>query len=255
MIAEKNGFVPASSSPFCGTDIPGHHDRVVLSRSTRSIRPGAHSVRRAGGSPLLDGDGVLRAGPHRHQHLFAQLLGRVLVEHVEQVVVAHLEDLGGGCPCRARCSRTGRNRRRHASALLVPSLSLPCPLTLALWVSLVSTRQVHTDARSATGAMRRPRAPRGGPSTKATVSSWPVDHAQRFLSMTRIWATLVRARRRPWAGSARRPPRSVRAPTRMPASSSARYRSAEAAISARMGLRWLASATNSMVSAVPAGRG
>ena len=33
---------------------------------------------------------------HGHLHLGAQLLGRVLVEHVQEVVVAHLEHLGRG---------------------------------------------------------------------------------------------------------------------------------------------------------------
>src|SRR3974390_1015026 len=43
---------------------------------------------------LFDGDGAGRTAVHRQAQLLAELLGRVLVQHVEEAVVAHLEDLG-----------------------------------------------------------------------------------------------------------------------------------------------------------------
>src|SRR3954469_5740774 len=45
----------------------------------------------------LDGDGAGRADASRLFDLGAKLLARLLVEHVEIAVVAHLEDFGGGC--------------------------------------------------------------------------------------------------------------------------------------------------------------
>ena len=70
-------------------------------------------------SVLGDGDRLLRAAAHGLLDLGPQLLGRVLVEDVEEVVVADLEDLGRRLPCTRRCSRTGRSRRRHACDCLL----------------------------------------------------------------------------------------------------------------------------------------
>src|SRR3954469_11698110 len=42
----------------------------------------------------FDRDGLLRAAPHRLLDLAAQLLGRLFLQHVEEVVVPHLEHLG-----------------------------------------------------------------------------------------------------------------------------------------------------------------
>src|SRR5258708_5223749 len=45
-------------------------------------------------SVFLYGDGARRAAVDRLAQALAELLGRVLVEHVQVAVVAHLEDLG-----------------------------------------------------------------------------------------------------------------------------------------------------------------
>ena len=82
MKAEKSGFVAVSSQPWCGTDLPGHDHRAVVGASR-------------GLGSVLDGDGVLGTGPDGSLNLLAQLLGRVLVQHVEEIVVPYLEDLGG----------------------------------------------------------------------------------------------------------------------------------------------------------------
>jgi hypothetical protein len=44
---------------------------------------------------VLDGDGLLGAAPDRFLHLRTHLLRRVLVQDVQEVVVADLEHLGG----------------------------------------------------------------------------------------------------------------------------------------------------------------
>ena len=49
--------------------------------------------------------------------LLAQVVGRVLLEHVEEVVVADFEHFGDDRPCRWRCSRRGRSRPRPSRPL------------------------------------------------------------------------------------------------------------------------------------------
>src|SRR5271165_2430595 len=74
-------------------------------RPSRSLGPVTGPSRAAGRSPpgsVDDAEGRLRAGPNRLLDLLAQLLGGLLLEHVEEVVVTHLEDLG---------------RRRHAQRI------------------------------------------------------------------------------------------------------------------------------------------
>ena len=94
MIAEKNGFVPPRASPVLRHGHPGHHDRPVLTGAATS--GGAARVRRARRLALSPRWRWRSSGRSaRPSDLVAQLLGRVLVEHVEEVVVAHLEDLGG----------------------------------------------------------------------------------------------------------------------------------------------------------------
>src|SRR5689334_16753095 len=63
--------------------------------TTTRRRPLTRPLRSTRGS-FLDRDRLLGAPTHRLLHLGPQLLARLLLEHVEEVVVPNLEDLRGG---------------------------------------------------------------------------------------------------------------------------------------------------------------
>src|SRR5664280_3926223 len=93
----------APTSPAGSSRLSASRTRISVSVNPRPRVPGcsSHSSPRqmtspghAAGRLIDDGDGRFGAGPGRGPGLLSQLLGRLLLEHVEEVVVTDLEHPG-----------------------------------------------------------------------------------------------------------------------------------------------------------------
>ena len=76
-------------------------------------------------SIFRDADGLLRALLHGLLDTGPEVVGRVLLQHVEEVVVTHFEHLREPRPCNWRCSRRDRSRRRPSSPRRLLGSRLP----------------------------------------------------------------------------------------------------------------------------------